>query len=531
MRPLSLTLEDKLKIGIRQPAYKVYAYDTTVDSISDIVTGKNTQPPLDLTDMVEGDLQWTPGQLSFTLADKDGSFHGDSGELRRYINDGCVIRLREGDARVAEDFWVWTFTGMIKGQSGWVLGPRSKMIVCKVTAYNRENTQSFNRRKITTNEYTDGTDIGIMLHDVAQIFMGLSDDEILIPYNTGRVFMHKINQLCLVAPWDGLLTISEVISRVPFFNGDGKLSWWSKNLSRNPDRVLPNYIKVFRLEMPARTQDVINKVKVTFLDSVMDEIESPLQSLGKAEVTTGFFTYQEKLPCWWSDDRRQRAKNTWMLTLKSVNDNLLPVGSESYQQNDEFHGTVTIKISVWVPILATVMVAEYLAASFIPDKTAPGQAVQVGPSGTGATVAPWFTIPWGKVLQAQASIAIMMIMMSLGSAQYEIWGTPYDFAYCEKRSIAVQEGLKYWEENQEEIKNDFIGSFDQADAVAVTELIFQKSMGSPRILVINDDLTLEKGDIVQIPDGRQIFIMDMKKTIKRGQVSQLEIDGFKVLAA
>ncbi len=135
------------------------------------------------------------------------------------------------------------------------------------------------------------------------------------------------------------------------------------------------------------------------------------------------------------------------------------------------------------------------------------------------------------MLQAQASIAIMMIMMSLGSAQYEIWGTPYDFAYCEKRSIAVQEGLKYWEENQEEIKNDFIGSFDQADAVAVTELIFQKSMGSPRILVIDDDLTLEKGDIVQIPDGRQIFIMDMKKTIKRGQASQLEIDGFKVLAA
>ena len=80
-------------------------------------------------------------------------------------------------------------------------------------------------------------------------------------------------------------------------------------------------------------------------------------------MTTGFFSRHETLPCWWSEDHRQRASGTDMKVIKSVNSGPLPVGTERYTEGDEFHGQIDVDISIWVPILVTVMLAEYLAAA------------------------------------------------------------------------------------------------------------------------------------------------------------------------
>ena len=134
-------------------------------------------------------------------------------------------------------------------------------------------------------------------------------------------------------------------------------------------------------------------------------------------------------------------------------------------------------------------------------------------------------------MQAQAMIGILLIMMSIGSAQYEVWGTPYDYAYLEKQSVAIEEGLEYWLENEKEIKNDFIGTHDQADTIAVTELIWEKSLSRPRRIAIEDNPALEVGDIVALPDGRKILITALNKKIRRGEVPTLVIDGGKVMTA
>jgi hypothetical protein len=134
-------------------------------------------------------------------------------------------------------------------------------------------------------------------------------------------------------------------------------------------------------------------------------------------------------------------------------------------------------------------------------------------------------------MQAQAMIGILLIMMSIGSAQYEVWGTPYDYAYLEKQSVAIEEGLEYWLENEKEIKNDFIGTHDQADTIAVTELICEKSLSRPRRIAIEDDPALEVGDIVALPDGRKILVTALNKKIRRGEVPTLVIDGGKVMTA
>jgi hypothetical protein len=214
-----------------------------------------------------------------------------------------------------------------------------------------------------------------------------------------------------------------------------------------------------------------------------------------------------------------------MKVIKSVNSGLLPVGTEKYKEEDPFHGRITVEISVWVSILATAMLVEYLAAAAIPDDV----VVTVESFGIGAGEG--FTISVGRIVQAQAMIAILLIMMSIGSAQYEIWGTPYDLAYVEKTAIAMEDGLDYWEEVELKIQNDFLGSPEQASAIAVATLIWEKSASKPRKLVIDDDPALELGDLLVLPDARKFLITGLSKTMKRGEVPKLTLDGFKVMRA
>lgn len=513
-----------LATGVRRPAYKVYAYTPVLDSMNDIVSGKASQTPMDLTPYCS-DLSWNPAQLDFTLEDPDQAFHPDHGASRRYLADKAIIRLKEGDSRVDEADWVWTFTGQIKGQTGWRVSRRSSALQTKVTVFSRDNTQGYKRRNITSRSYTVGTEIGVMLYDIAATYMGLTAGEIRVPPTLGLQLRHKVNQLSQVTPWDAVSAVLETVGRVPYFDGEGKLTSLNKNLIRPVDRPLPDWVRVYDYEIPARNQDCVNKVRVTFLDSALERVDSPYQKLGDAQVTSGFFSHGEKLQCWWSDDHTQRADGTHMLVKKSINSGILPVGSESYRVIDEFHGEIEVEVSSWIPILATLMLIEYLAAALIPDD------VIVFNVGWGVSVGEGITISLGSLLQAQAMVVILLIMMSMGSAQYEVWGTPYDYAYLEKESTAIEEGLEYWEINEKQIKNDFIGSYDQADALAIIELTWEKSNSYPRRLLIDDDLSLEIGDIVSLPDGRKFLITDMHKQVKRGEISQLALDGFKVMAA
>ena len=536
MRFLSAAFQDVIEGRRRRPAYKLYAWSPYETTISDIVSAPSNHhasipEPFDLTPYAS-ELSWSDKQLSFTLVDPGGWFHPDTGAFRAYLQDAAVIRLVEGDEVLDEEDWITTFTGQIHGQVGWRISRRAGQSVAKVTVFNRAETQAFKRRKITSKEYTVGTELGIALYDICKTFMGLTAREIRIPEVIGRQFKHKVNQLSQVTPWEGITSILEVVSYQPWFDGEGKLTYINKNLNRPHARLLEDYTRFVEVEVPERSQDAVNKVIVIFLDSRLERVDGPEQILGTAQVTTGFFSLKEELETWWSEDHKQRADSTWMKIIKSVNSGILPVGDEEYEEVDEFHGLITVRIHVWVPILATILTSTYLLASFIPDKTQGGQPVAVPPGGgTGVTLPFGFTLSWGRIIQTMALIGILLIMMSIGSAQYEVWGVPYDYAYLEKKSIAIEDGLDYWLENEKEIKNDFIGTHDQADTVAVTELIWEKSMSCPRRIVIEDDPSLEPGDIIALPDGRKIVVTGLSKKVKRGEVVDLTVDGNKVLTA
>jgi hypothetical protein len=517
---LSADLQAALTDGRRQPAYRLLAFDPSLDNITAVVTGTCTQTPLDLTPFAS-DISWSPAQLGFTLQDPTGAFHPDTGAQKQYLANKAIIRLVEGDARVPEADWQNSFTGFIQGQIGWTVDRASQVLEAKVTAFSRDNNQALKRRLISTHTYTIGTDLGIILHDVAKAFLGITDPENRIPTSLGMQTLFQTTQLSQMAPWDAITKILETVGRVPFIDGDGRLTSYSKRMQREPDRIFDDYRQIYDYAIQENNADVYNRIKITFIDANLSKVEGTDQKLGEAQVTSGFFSMGEKLHCWWSDDHTQRAENTRLVVKKSINSGLLPVGRESYHQEDDFHGTITISIEVWVPILATLMIMEYLAAAAIPDDVVTfGMFAEDG-----------ITIPIGRVLQAQASVAIMLIMMSIGSAQYEVWGTPFDYAYVEKYSIATEDGLAYWEQNQKEIKNDLLGSYDRADYLAITELIWEKSSVCTRKLSIMDDLALELGDIVQLPDGRKFLITDMAKSIKRGEIPVLVLTGIKVLKA
>jgi hypothetical protein len=521
VRVLPDPMEASQNAVVRRPAYKVLAYTVSLlESISDIVAGTSTQEPLDITAYCT-DIQWTPDKLDFTMSDPDGLFHPDTGLYKEHLGDGAVIRLREGDSTVDESYWMNTFTGTIRGQIGWRKSRRKQTMISTVSVFSRENNQALKRRKVTSKSYTVGTELGIMLRDILTAFMGLTDAEIRLPSVLGLQLKHKVNQISQMAPWDAVEKLLEAVGRIPCFDGDGKLTSIDKDMNRSPDRIFSTSTLIYDYEVPARNQDTINKVKVVFLDSELSRVDSPYQSLGTAQVTTGFFSMGEKLPVYWGEDKKQRASGTNLIVKKSVNSGLLHVGEESYQEVDEYHGVIEVTIAVWVPILATAMLLEYLAAAFIPD-----EVVTVGIVAEGGV-----TIPVGRIIEAQAMIGIMLIMMSMGSAQYEIWGIPYDYAYKEQQSVAIKDGLRYWEENEQEIKNDFLGSFTEADALAMKELTWEVSSACPRILVINDDLAVERGDIIQLPDGRKFLITNLSKAIKRGEIPQLSLEGFKVMTA
>lgn len=518
MRVLSTTLETALATETRRPAYKLVAFDPTVDSISAVVCVEATQTPFDLTEFCT-DISWTPAKLSFILADPTGRFHPDTGADRQYLQDGAIIRLIEGDVRVAESDWIVSFTGQIRGQVGWQSVRASQTLQSKVTVFSRDNNQAFKRRSVTSSAYTVGTEIGAALWDFCSKYLGLTLPEYNIPSVLGLQFKHKVNQLVQVAPWDGILTMLEAVGRVPFFDGDGRLSSYQKSLNRSPDLTLPDWVRIHSYEVPEFNSDCYNKIRVVFLGAELEQVDSAAQKLGDAQVTTGFFSRGETLECWWSDDHKQRAHSTYMKTIKSVNSGLLPVGTEEYTAVDVFHGEITVEISVWTELLAGALLLEYLAASLIPDGVATGGIIfEAGE-----------TIPYGRYIEAQAMVGIMLIMMSLGSAQYEIWGTPYDLAYVQKTAIAMEDDLDYWDEVELKIQNDFLGSSDQATAIAIATLVWEKSASKPRKLVIDDNLALELGDIVLLPDERKFLITGMSKTIKRGEIPKLSLDGFKVM--
>jgi hypothetical protein len=126
-----------------------------------------------------------------------------------------------------------------------------------------------------------------------------------------------------------------------------------------------------------------------------------------------------------------------------------------------------------------------------------------------------------------AQVAILLIMMSLGTGMYEIRGTPYDLVNARNTTEAIAEGVPDWLIQNQDISNDFVMNEAHAKALAGRELIYRYRESATYNAQILDDPRIEPGDIVELQDGSRIYVLDYQRNLTYGASALLDITGFR----
>lgn len=483
-----------------------------IDTWATIINGDYTQVPTDLTSYVTR-IEYSFDRLQVTMSDTaDLLFHPDAGPLRVCLKQGRIIRLMEGFEGLAESEWVTTFSGTVEGSYSWQF-QRGEYIPIQFSVFSRANNQAWKRRNVTSNNYTVGSDWSSMFENIVKDVMLLTDDEVVAPTPWGVLFDKNSNQVVNYPPWDAIEQLAFGIQAKPWFNGRGQLALYLTTQNR-VTIVLPDNNYLRKYDAKGGAAETINKVLLTYLSNDLSRVEGPDQLLGSAMITTGFFRPSQSMEVYYSDERKTRSDNPRFIVIQSVNSGLLPVGDESMTKFDEFHVRIDVEISVWVIVLAAYLLYLYLAASIIPD-------------GVGLVA----TIPIGRVIQAIVLVGILIIMMSIGTGQYEVWGTPYELVYLEKQAIAQKTGVQFWEERELGIRNDFVSTTEQADALAVAALHYEVMKENPRSLLLRYDPRIEPGDIIQLSTTVKVYVESVRRTIMRDSTDSgiMMVDGYRTV--
>lgn len=505
-----------LERDVIYPKWKLLSFDPVADSWGTIIDGSYGQTPIDLTPYVMK-IEYSFDRLQVTLSDEATLvFHPDAGTLRTSIGPGRIIRLLEGFEGLAESEWLWTFSGEVEGTYSWAF-QRGQNITAQFSVYSRGNNQAWKRRNITSRDFTVGSDWGSMYESIAQDVMLLSPAEVLSSVPWGVLFEKNVNQVVNYPPWDALEQLAFAIKARPWFNGKGQLALYSTDQSRTTltltdDRYLRKY------ESRGSSAETVNKVILTYLSNELSRVDGPDQILGSATITAGFFKRHFDVPVYYSDERKTRCDDPRFIIKASANAGLIPFCTETMTKIDEFHVDVTVDVSVWAPVLATAMIALIIAAGFIPDLVA-------------TVVFAGATIPVGRHVENFAIIAVMLIMMCIGTGQYEIWGVPYEMVYLEEQAIAMKAGIEFWQEREKSIRNDFISSIDQAQGLVVNELHYEVMKEQPRSLLLRYDPRLEPGDIIQLSSTVKVWVEGVSRTLTRNSVdvSTMAINGYRTV--
>jgi hypothetical protein len=381
-----------------------------------------------------------------------------------------------------------------------------------IKAYTRDNMPAWKDFKRVTSLYAAGTPVNQIASDIASS-VGLTPAEIAIPL-TSTYTVHSNLQLSNMAAWEMLKGALLSSGMDPFIDARGVLKGIYRDLSRVPDVVLTQD-RIIAIN-GSKVRSPVTSVRILWLDPNLSEVIHQDQVLGTATITAGFFQLHQNLDIYFSADHTQRAKGTYMVIKQSANSGLLPVCSENYIVFDPFHGQIQLTTAMWAPALATLSLAEILAYSYDPDLVT---ALFGG-----------ITIPQGRIIQATAEIAVLLIMMSIGTGMYEIRGVPYDLVNARNRTEATASGVQDWLLQGVDIENDFVMNEQHAQAFAARELIYAARSAQSYSATIVDDPRIEPGDIISLYDGSALYVQDYSRTLTHGSPAVLTVKGFECSA-
>lgn len=418
---------------------------------------------------------------------------------------GWVLEVQLWNEGLYKTAWL----GIVESLSGITLSRGARRL--QLIARTSETQEIWKTVKRVTPLYPQMTNFTVIAQDIAKA-VGLLDDEIFIPLSSYST-AHSNTQLADMTAWEMMNALFLPLGLTPFIDGVGRLRGAKRDIQgREADYVFP--LQNIESFTGSRNKPPVNRYNLQWLNPELKKSYQQGRKLNEAIVTTGWFIPYMQKTVWFSDDKSQRAEGTHMVIKQSANGMWVPVCLELYEQTEQNAGVIRLINLAFAPTLAY-LIWQWHAAHSVPD------GVQTVPlEGTGET------IPIGRKLEAAAQYAILMILLSIGTGIYEIWGTPYDWVHARNSTIAFDQSAPMWVDNPKEEECDFVMNESHAQAIAVRELIYLNREAQGTTVRVLDTPQLEFGDIVQFPDGTKVYVLDIKRNLKRGSEPLVDITGF-----
>lgn len=458
-------------------------------SIRDVRIGSATDG-FDLSAFVSETFRQSPRELTVSLnwhLELYGSAQPKAGQVVEVRLDGQILWL-----------------GIIESVNDYRLERGTRRL--SVTARSPDATPAWRSVRRVTDFFPVATPLTEIVRRIARA-VGLNDDEIVLPPSPVTT-MHSNTQLADLTAWDMVEQLLLPLGLSPRFDCLGRLATQSRELGRAPDIVLDD-ARIVNVS-GGRSVPALSSLRIKWLDPQLTKVSQQDSKLADATITAGFFQLHQRKSITFSDDATQRAENTRLVVKQSANGGLLPVCDEDYKQLTTTTGEVLLTTVAWAPTLVGLILAMKVYSA-LPDISPPFG----GP-----------TAPVGKIVHGAAELVVLLILASIGTGIYEVWGTPYDFVHGRNTTEAKNSAASIWAENVEDIENDLIVNEAHAQAVAVRELAYRARSATSWGASIIDDPRIEPGDILQFPDGTRFYVTDYTRNLARNAPAVLDLQGF-----
>ena len=522
--------------GQRYPAFQVLVWNPRCVTINEVAAGIPPQAPEDISPFVEritysenigfenGNDPTTPQiEVDFRRNPNPGK------NLRRgLIEDGVIVQVRQGDLRVRKEDWIPIFTGTFRGRPGDDPGtPADRTEGFSARAFGRE--ERYLNLEVTTKQFPQNIDLGVMAVAIAQQHMGLTQDEILIG-DQGVISQHLSNQIVETPALQALWELLFPAGKKPKFDSRGRLVAVDVNLSKSAVRVYSggNFM-VKRASAEPNDVEVNNSVVITGLSHVLSRIIQETQLLTEFEVVTGFFDSEYHEDIFYSQDHSQRAQDTYLRTKKRIK-----WSDAEWTETDEFHGIVDIDTrflrNARVIIFTTYLATQLAIAKLDQLMQEGGPAVANLPSGVlGFTISGLREFLY--IVSQVALAGLLWAMQFVGRGRYQVHGRPFEFVYAELIARHQVVGLEPEEIREGSFRNDFISTMEGLDAQAEERLRRELVKDQLFTLILMDDLLLEVDDVLELANGDRFYIVSVQKTLQREQEPVMTLTCWQIFSA
>lgn len=458
-------------------------------SIRDVRTGVATDG-VDLSEFVSDTFRQAPRELTVSVSwhlELYGAAQPKAGQVLEVRLDGSILWL-----------------GIIESVNDYRLERGTRRL--SLTARSPDATPAWRNVRRVTDFFPVATPLTEIVRRIGSA-LGLNEDEIVVPPSPVTT-VHSNTQLADLTAWDMLEQLMLPLGLAPRFDGLGRLTTQSRELGRAPDILLDD-TRIVNVS-GGRSVPALSSVRVKWLDPQLTRVAQQDSKLADATITAGFFQLHQRKSITFSDDATQRAENTRLVIKQSANGGLLPVCKEEYRQLTTTSGEILLTTQAWAPGLVGLILG-LKVYSALPDIAPPFG----GP-----------TTPTGKIVHGAAELVVLLILASIGTGIYEVWGAPYDFVHGRNTTEAKNSAASIWTENVEDFENDLIMNEAHAQAVAVRELAYRARSATSWGASIVDDPRIEPGDILQFPDGTRFCVTDYTRNLARNAPAVLDLQGF-----